>query len=29
LRKVGLDFERSIRHPDGTRDLQLYAIEVK
>ncbi len=25
LRKLGLQFERSFRHPDGDRDLQLYA----
>ena len=26
LHKLGLRFERTIAHPDGTRDLQLFAI---
>jgi len=26
LHKLGLRFERAIAHPDGTRDLQLFAI---
>jgi RimJ/RimL family protein N-acetyltransferase len=28
LGKLGLRFERSIVHPDGTRDLQLFSIAV-
>jgi RimJ/RimL family protein N-acetyltransferase len=27
LEKLGMRFERTIRHPDGTRDLHLFAID--